>query len=205
MKRFSSQNIEFKTKPIVTSLTSLFFIFVPYGLIWILLGEGRVSLFENNNINIGIKEIWFNQNSLTYNYEFYLVYFLLLLLPIVIILIGKITFKIMELDIIPFLYMSCGFWIGVLLTGIMPKITDDSSLIDIIITGKFIFIIIFSIIFFFIFNFIVNIIILRSRNVSSFFKDFKNENDENDEIIENQKSIIDKVKKDKETTWEVRD
>ena len=60
MKRFSSQNIEFKTKPIVTSLTSLFFIFVPYGLIWILLGEGRVILFENNNINIGIKDIWFN-------------------------------------------------------------------------------------------------------------------------------------------------
>ena len=60
----------------------------------------------------------------------------------------------------------------------MPKITDDSSLIDIIITAKFIFIIIFSIIFLFIFNFIVNIIILRSRNVSSFFKDFKNENDE---------------------------
>ena len=57
----------------------------------------------------------------------------------------------------------------------------------------------------YIFNFIVNIIILRSRNVSSFFKEFKNENDENDEIIENHKSINDKVKKDKETTWEVRD
>ncbi|MGL5245973.1 MAG: hypothetical protein ACRC8C_00150 [Mycoplasmoidaceae bacterium] len=203
MKKFNSQNIEFKTKPIITSLTSLFFIFIPYGLIWIFFGEGRVVLFENNNINIGINAIWFDQISLTYSYQFYLVYFMFLLLPILILIIGKFIFKIMQLDIIPFLYMSCAFWIGVLLTGIMPSITNDNSLIDIIITGKIIFIIIFSLIFFFIFNFIINIIILRSRNFSSFFKDFKKENDINDEIIKSQKSILDKVKKEKETTWEV--
>lgn len=203
MKKFSSQNIEFKTKPIVTSMTSLFFIFIPYGLIWILFGEGRVILFENNNINIGINIIWFDQASLTYEYEFYLIYLIFLFLPFVILIIGKFILKIMELDIIPFLYMSCGFWIGILLTGIMPNITNDSSLIDIIIIGKIIFIIVFSLIFFFIFNFIINIIILRSRNVSNFFKDFKSESDVNDEIIKSQKSILDKAKKDKETTWEV--
>ncbi|MGL5640116.1 MAG: hypothetical protein ACRDCD_00435 [Mycoplasmoidaceae bacterium] len=203
MNKFSSQNIEFKTKPIVTSMTSLFFIFIPYGLIWIFFGEGRIVLFENNNINIGINAIWFDKVSLTYSFEFYLVYFILLLLPILILIVGKFIFKIMQLDIIPFLYMSCAFWIGVLLTGIMPSITDDESLIEIIITGKIIFIIILSLLIFFIFNFIINIIILRSRNVSNFFKDFKKENDTNDEIIKSQKSILDKVKKEKETTWEV--
>ncbi|MGL4617248.1 MAG: hypothetical protein ACRCUM_03335 [Mycoplasmoidaceae bacterium] len=203
MKKFSSQNIEFKTKPIVTSLTSLFFIFIPYGIIWIIFGEGRVVLFENNNINIGVNTIWFDYTSLRYSYEFYLVYFMFLLLPILILIIGKFIFKIMQFDIIPFLYMSCAFWIGVLLTGIMPSITNDDSLIDIIITGKIIFIVLFSLVFFFIFNFIINIIILRSRNVSNFFKDFKKENDVNDEIIKSQKSILDNVKKEKETTWEV--
>ncbi|MGL5591585.1 MAG: hypothetical protein ACRDCF_02505 [Mycoplasmoidaceae bacterium] len=203
MNKFSSQNIEFKTKPLITSLTSLFFIFIPYGLIWIFLGEGRVVLFEDNNINVGINAIWFDKISLTYSYEFYLVYFMLLLLPIVILVLGKFIFKVMQLDIIPFLYMSCAFWIGVLLTGIMPSITNDDSLIDIIITGKIIFIIVFSLIFFFIFNFIINIIILRSKNVLNFFKDFKKENDTNDEIIKSQKSILDSAKKEKETTWEV--
>ncbi|MGL4647540.1 MAG: hypothetical protein ACRCVI_02330 [Mycoplasmoidaceae bacterium] len=206
MAKFASSKTIFKTKPLFTTLSSLIFVFTPYLIIWILFGEGRQILFINNGSDLNFKTYWYDATIPTYSWEFYTVYFSFMLLPILVWLIGKYPFNILKIDCLPFLYISSGFWIGILFAGLIPiPGPEDLNSVSLpgIVFAKIIIGIIMGIIYFFISNYLVKIILLNSRSLDGFIADFQGEELANKKALDDQKTTLDKVERKKEETWEI--
>lgn len=183
---FFNKNTSIMTSKVVIFLFLFILVFVPYLILFLLVGE--INLLKMN---------WLKFATNDYNYVFNLniLYIILgiMALSILFFIIFKFLFKIVDLDIIPFIFLTHSICIATIVTGLIPYNTSNFPYI---IIARFIIVIFSSLIIFFIVNYITNIIMFNSVNSYNYYSKFKKDNLDQKEIVNSIEKFKDKNEKD---------
>ncbi len=174
------------TSKIVLFLFLFILVFIPYLIVFLLVGE--INLLKLNWIKIATEN-----NSYIFNMNILYIIIGIIGLSILSFLIFKFLFKLVNYDAIPFIFMTHVICITTIVSGLIPYTTSNFVYI---IIARFFIVIVSSLIIFFITNYITNIIMANSSNAYDYYKKFKEENLKQKEFNDVIKHLKDDNEKD---------
>lgn len=185
MSKFNSKQYVVKTPNIITVGLSLLLVFIPFIIIWVLVGEFNVL---KNNWIIPFK----GNNQFMFNPMIFVPMFIVLVLSIGVIVILYYC-KLVNFDTLPFITMFNAMGFSTILSGLIPY---NQNILTYIVISRFLIVIVVSLITFFIFNKITNSYLMDSSNSYLLYREFKKEIIEDSIERKKMKDFIGKNKED---------
>lgn len=187
MNKFVQENyVNVTTSKLTTFLFLFFFIFVPYLLVFLLLGE--VNLLKLNWLKIATEN-----SSYIFNLNIMYIMFGIIAASILLFIIFKYLFKKVNLDLIPFICITHTICITTITSGLIPY--NQSNFVYIII-ARFVLVIVLALIIFFISNSISNFFMLKSPSSYDYYQKFIEEEKKQKEIVKSADKFKNKDEKD---------